>query len=491
MAAVVPEVDERTRVLAILGTLDPDPAGGDGWIVADFCLLNQLLRDQCIEQKWLHGLDFNAALSEYGPMIHGQPHRSRKIVYQDGMSLAHLAYCPEDDLKSTFMSELSRMARQSKPNDRILIILLGHGSEPPEFGLCIGDHPLISDYASISQYTLQTRYLITKDEVETGLSHSHSTVSRCNISNSCYAGNWMCSNNSRSAIVAVGTDEQSDSLPRSQSSNFRGSYFTAALCQALRQTHTIEDTFKDLTRNITSNLDNLWAFLLAKNPPSFSAQDEAWDDSVQERTGLAQVEYAARYNALPDHPPSPAADGSDRQRARRNRYLRMLIREYKLIGPGPETMAPNIRVTSAIYAFEENLPHRPLSPERALWLSVVLKHRLNLASVAQWVIGEARLLPFPTFRDWEVREWPYKDKVPYDTVTEIYAVIRRFQHTLFPIAPWVANPGVPPFRKPMQYIAYAAIAKGLDSLELHSRLWRIAKAVDSDLLEPSDGFEIV
>ena len=50
MASTIPEVNERTRLLAILGNTDPDPSDGDGWMFSDFCLLNQLLRDQGAEQ---------------------------------------------------------------------------------------------------------------------------------------------------------------------------------------------------------------------------------------------------------------------------------------------------------------------------------------------------------------------------------------------------------------------------------------------------------
>lgn len=50
MASVLPEINDRTRVLALLGNTDADPVKGDGWMYADFALLNQLFSGEGIQQ---------------------------------------------------------------------------------------------------------------------------------------------------------------------------------------------------------------------------------------------------------------------------------------------------------------------------------------------------------------------------------------------------------------------------------------------------------
>ena len=234
MTSTIPEVNERTRVLAVLGNRDPDPYDGDGWMYSDFCLLNQLLRHQGAEQVWLHSTDFDAAVDKFGPILHGQPHRQRKIVYDRGLTLAHLRLCSMSDLKRTFLEELARMGTESVPGDRILIILIGHGHDMP-FGLCIGDE------AHERGPNLESDFLLTRSDVDGILGRLNPMISQCIISNSCFSGAWLCSSGSRLSMVAVSEEALSDSFNKSSSGGYRGGYFTAALVDTLRAHQALEE----------------------------------------------------------------------------------------------------------------------------------------------------------------------------------------------------------------------------------------------------------
>jgi hypothetical protein len=167
MAGIVPEINASTRVLAILGNIDADPVDGDGWMFSDFCLLNQLIRDQGCEQVWLHAADFDQAVAQFGPIAHGNPHRERKIVYNENLTLGHTLRISVDNLKSTFLDHLSRMAGESRPGDRLLLVLIGHGEDKPNFGLCIGE-----EEESNPDYEL--KYLLRRPEVDSILGSLHS-----------------------------------------------------------------------------------------------------------------------------------------------------------------------------------------------------------------------------------------------------------------------------------------------------------------------------
>ena len=480
MSSIVPEVNAQTRVVAILGITDADPYDGDGWLASDFCLLNQLIRDQGLEQVWFHTLDFAQTASEHGPIVHGQPHRTRKVVYQEGMTLGHLRHCPEETLKDDFLKCVQRMASDSKPGDRLLVILLGHGFEPPDLGLSVGDWDELDEEC-------RKTYLIQTDDINNAL-QSHPFVSKCVISNSCFSGNWICSNSSRSAIVAVGDRMESDSFSRSANGTYRGSYFTAALCDTLRRTQCREATYKEFTGNVSQNFDHLWSFLLENNPPKFSAQYDAWEDSVPERTDLAQEQYQSRFDVLPEYPASPAEGEKDRQKAKRSRHLKNLLKKYEYIRPGRRTTASNVNVDGKINIFKGIVPGRTLDAKMQGWLGLALDHRLKLASIARWIVIEAMLLPFPQFNDWDADEWPYKNEEVRKDVDVAFVVLWRFPQ-LLPKPP-ILKPRIHQFQKPINYVAHAAANKGLDCLEFHSRLCRISVAVNPEILLPSDIYEI-
>ncbi|KAI9801220.1 MAG: hypothetical protein M1825_003494 [Sarcosagium campestre] len=491
MTSIVPEVNDETRVIAILGSTDASPKG-DGWMFADFCILNQLLRNQGIEQVWWHATDFDNAVDEFGPIIHGQPHRARKVVCSSGQSLSHLRFCPVRELRERFLRNLQQFGADSKPGDRLLIILIGHGSIEPDLGLLIGELDPTDPQTHVmdpDSPEFDPRYRITRQDVEQNLTTMSPFATRCILSNSCYSGGWICSNSSRSVMAAVNDENESVSVQRSASGAYRGSYFTAAFCDALRFNQSAETTFREQTKNVSERLGELWEFLLETNPPVFAAQNDAWGDAFSSQTGLVQAEYGRRYNDLPSVPPNPLDFETDRQRGSlRSRYVKRLVRSYRASNPGRLTTPSNMTVDAAIATFEGKIPNSIMTPQKLGSLAIALRHRLKQAFLASSIIIEAGLAPFPTFATFDADSWPHR-KSKRELIHHAELVIRRFD-LLLPKVPKLQG-GHRVFRKPYQYVACAAAAKGLDTLELHRRLANIQRRVFPTSDIPSDIYEFI
>lgn len=328
MASVLPEINDRTRVLALLGNADADPVKGDGWMYADFALLNQLFSGEGIQQIWLHSASesFSTAVERYGPMLHGNPKDPRKVVC-DGQTaiLKHIMEVPEAQLKAEFLQQLRRFTSESEAGDRPLLILIGHGSEPPMFGVCIGDP---AEDEMLDKEQDQDR-IISPEDIDPILGDLHDGVQQCIISTCCFAGNWICTNQSRSTMLAVAREAESDSYRRSASDKFRGGVFTDAIAGTLATTQHLTTSFHQLTTAITTNFGRLFPLLLDKNPPVFSAQNNAWHDDAARMTGLGGNDYKRRYDALRVVPPNLGGSsmGDTLQASRRSsRLLKLLVR---------------------------------------------------------------------------------------------------------------------------------------------------------------------
>ena len=95
---VLPHVNGETHVIAILGVTDLDPGDGDGWLLADYCLLNQMLKGT--GQRWLC---ISEALEEYGKVFHGNTFCQRKVVCSRDNPLHDVVEC---DIESSQQSVL-------------------------------------------------------------------------------------------------------------------------------------------------------------------------------------------------------------------------------------------------------------------------------------------------------------------------------------------------------------------------------------------------
>ena len=202
---------------------------------------------------------------------------------------------------------------------------------------------------------------------------------------------------------------------------------------------------------------------------------------------MAQVEYRRRYDALLEVAANPAEGETDRQQGgRRSRYVRTLIRDYRSIKPGRDSLAPNVAVSGRISLFERRYTgDRKMTPQKLGWLAIALKHRLKVAFCASTIVSTIGLLSFPSFSSWSYEDWPHKKAWPEHGYVNTLEVLDRFR-VLLPRYPEIKITGHRPFMKPTQYAISASLAKGLDQLELHRRLVLFQQHVFPAIEIPSD-----
>ena len=195
-------MDDGTHLIVILGPDNADPEE-DGWFAADFCLLNWLFTGLGKSQCWMTSIDLDDAVTQWGPILHGNPHRHRKVVFgapnqerHDIQTYRHL----EDitvRLTETFAS--------ASPGDNVVMIFIGHGDRDT-YGLSIGAGEVLRPDL-LENIITPYRYKI------------HLTI----LLTSCFSGGFV-ENNSINATVlaAVQRDKFSDCFQRSASGRFRG-----------------------------------------------------------------------------------------------------------------------------------------------------------------------------------------------------------------------------------------------------------------------------
>ena len=196
------DVSPNTRVLALLGVSDPDPAVGYGWFIADSCLFNRLLAGLGKQQTWLMPLNLDSVVEGYGRGLHGNPFRPRRVVYDSTMPLFAIVTVYESDLRAAYLESLRATCRAAaRDNDLIHLISIGHG--PNEiFGFCIGDS--LGDGSSV--------ILLPKD-VHDILRNELDGSPVAIILSSCFSGGWLTSD--QSVLAAVKEGGESDSYQRS------------------------------------------------------------------------------------------------------------------------------------------------------------------------------------------------------------------------------------------------------------------------------------
>jgi len=346
----LPEVASNAHIIALLAISDPDPATRDGWFLADFCLLNRLLDGLGPTQLWMTCIDIDATVSDFGPILHGNPFRQRRVVCHGNQDRSHLAVVARGDLKKAFLESLrSTCAIAGSRHEPLLLILMGH-RERNVYSIMIG---------SEDDDNLET---VLPRDIQTALGETLSPVSI--ILSSCYSGGWLSTQ--QSVMAAVADDELPDSYQRPASGCYRGGLFTHAIANTLSEDEFRDTDYRGFTENITENLRMLFALLAEENPPVYSAQGNAWSAPQEALTGLGHSQYQDRYNALPVVPADPMVGTSDRQHRNwrespaitppwpkeTKSLFEKLISTYYSMNPGRETAANNTAVASRIAIFK-------------------------------------------------------------------------------------------------------------------------------------------
>ncbi|KAF8516165.1 hypothetical protein BU17DRAFT_51089 [Hysterangium stoloniferum] len=197
-----------TGQLHVCGLLSSTNMKNDHWQATDFVAMKTLIG--CPDERafWLCGTDIRS-----GPgFLFGDPDCDRIIFdsppFETMMDTSTLSKLQE--FATTFKTKLTKLALQLKPADTLCIVLCGHGCED-------GGNLIIGDKT--------TQITMTKHELEIAIEGCHAEILL--FSTACYSGQWT--SQSWSLFAVAGEDQESVSITKSQSGNFRGGFFTNAL----------------------------------------------------------------------------------------------------------------------------------------------------------------------------------------------------------------------------------------------------------------------
>ncbi|KAF8458668.1 hypothetical protein BGX38DRAFT_460542 [Terfezia claveryi] len=102
LALIPPIIQHQTHILVLFGPTNTTHMM-DGWMWADFCFLNQMLRG--LGDHRFTSLSPDTVLRRRGDILFGNPHRTRKVVYSQDTPMAHIHQVSgwQQDLKDEFL----------------------------------------------------------------------------------------------------------------------------------------------------------------------------------------------------------------------------------------------------------------------------------------------------------------------------------------------------------------------------------------------------
>ncbi|KAI9764157.1 MAG: hypothetical protein M1840_008639 [Geoglossum simile] len=446
----LPIVDSRTHIISLLGITDANPAG-DGWFASDYCLFYHLFRGLGKSQTWVTCLDFVGEVTKHGDIIHRYPFQTRKVVCSQSLRLEQgLEVFSPDSLLGGFLSSLERICRNADADDRVLVMIFGHGSDDPQYVLTGTGRLTIDDFIR----AIQPARTETKDLLV------------CLLMTSCYSGGWITDSFNASVIAAADNETESDSIRRSGSQNYRGSIFSLAVINELFKPETSISSaepasFDTFTEGVEKKMEELFS-VGAK--PRFAPQGGLWSASLESTTGTVRAMWQKRYDELPSVPPDPHPDNLDAD-TRLTGNIQALSRIYLDLRPGYDEKPSNMWIHGQI----SRAHHGSLKPQDAVLLLRSLRYRIALALAAEHFVSSLNLHPFPSFDFYDDREWKMaRTSDSNEAARKAWKVIGEFD--LFPGPECTKAPSQRPFPKPRLYLAAAFAAKGLDEMEVRRRV---------------------
>lgn len=473
--STIPSITRTTHIIALLGPDNAAPTD-HGWFAADFCLLNRLFANLGKSQRWYTSINLASAIREHGPILHGNPRRSRRVVCSDATQLHGLYQLAHDSLKHGWLSGITAVCENMDMDDHLLLILLGHGT----------------DTTNQFQFTIGDEY-VHRQEVVQVIRASRAASDRIDkakvtfLTTSCYSGGWtmdtMCDLNP-TVVAAAQHNQESDSTSRSASGRSGGSVFVEALANELARSSPSPDadrlprSFREWTSDIDAEMDRLFA---VGARPQFAAKEGSWDNSFPEVTGIPQATYRERYTSPPEVASNPESGSADERVAASHSIVRgrliTLCRQYLSIKPGRDTSGKNIKIHGLIHQFidwKSGLSSRSLSDADTVFLSSRLRHRMILAQVAEMYVDHLGLRPFRKFNMFVVDEW--KQDASSERQQAFSAAYQQIPNNwIFPRGPMRKHEGFP---KPHYYLAAAFADKGLDIMEVSRRMAMLCEELD-------------
>ncbi|QKX62715.1 uncharacterized protein TRUGW13939_09877 [Talaromyces rugulosus] len=338
-----PNVDPRTRVVAVLGVDETgsgvardiaSPSIGDGWMVSDFNLWMHVLDSMGKSQEWITSMDPEYIVSKYclrdnttrepeddnlpiqkswvTGFLHGDPFEERVVVLDENLLPAvrqKVTISPHGlELRNLFMNRLEHaLAEAEKDAGPVLVMIFAHG-ENEQGGFLIGE----SSEGQLDESPPVSRLDIS--ELLQKYPKAHLTM----FMTSCYSGHWVetqplqCQN--LTVLAAAQREEESFGFEWSLSQRHCGGLFSSATLTELLKEPSIlpsdvdNDTSRQYKQMVNAIIAEMFRLCLPQNITDYGSKPVFTDPNdltkFWKRTGYTLHEYQKNYSSLTKIPPS-------------------------------------------------------------------------------------------------------------------------------------------------------------------------------------------
>ena len=265
----------RIFLLGLLGPTDAGPGDEDGWFASDFALAHALYGGIVHEQSWLTSVDLLEEVARQGPYLWGHPKNDRTVVFSENDPKFYTV-CSPQGLITKFKNKLQEIVASIGVEDRLLLLIFAHGEKANSSGILVG----------VDAYNVPT--ILTAEEVNDLLQPLSGGPAVTLITSACYSGVWHRGTAIGTRVAASNCDEESLSLPVSDSGCARGGFFWGAIWYELSRLgiwvageEVPEDgMFRTWSDNIKKCVQDMFIFHPA---PTVSVPEEAvWTKHAKE-----------------------------------------------------------------------------------------------------------------------------------------------------------------------------------------------------------------
>ncbi|KAI1864899.1 uncharacterized protein JN550_008719 [Neoarthrinium moseri] len=516
-----PIIHENTRILAVThpNIAKADPIHQDGWFLSDFYAFNYMLKGLGSSQKWLTAADPVKLLEKYGPFLHGNPYQDRKVVLSQEMldqdQLSPVTLVKTTDMIRRFLEEARIESEKAKYNNSpLLLLVFCHGLESFEMLLDNGNR------------SKGLRLQQLKGVLEPG-------VQVCLMTNACFSGGWAITPDlNRTALTAASELSTSNAWPPSHSvGRACGSIFASTVFETLcgvsspllstegsqDMTQSMQDleistddhlqpdeptdiqveTYNAFCNTILDVCGSRVTRLWKQQEFTFSAQDDQWEYSWTNRTGVPLIAFEKRWSqlqvipyvgpadtkALKDpHPGNPFFSGEthssktggvaheqetleDMTACIYRGRVKEMARIFLNTCPGDWTQAQNVPLASLLrhWVGDQEKCAEETCAERGFEVINTIQFRWEFALLADHIIATYNL-PTPSNEiciTWDEEKWndTMSSKVPKhkEKFREIWFALVAGGFLLIP-----SESQGPRFYRPMRYVTAALAELGGD-----------------------------
>ena len=206
------------RTVAVCGSFNFEQ---DTWLFSDLVLLRAVL-PHSENDTYLTCINLEKAHRVQSLRLHGHPAAERLVL--PAPEASWVTKCEKKELKQRFLTVVQDAVKETKPGDRLIVAIVGHGTDGGAIGL--GEYHRL--YSPSHPKLLQPRELLNllRDCV------GSVTI----LLNSCHSGEWhiaaremgFCLDSESGGITIISrgyNQEEIFSHPESASGEYRGEYF--------------------------------------------------------------------------------------------------------------------------------------------------------------------------------------------------------------------------------------------------------------------------